>query len=1061
MRNTTVYLSSTFEDLKQIREAACRTLGRLGYICRAMEDYVASDERPLDQCLREVAESNVYVGIFAWRYGFRPEDRRKNPEHLSITELEYHQACATNKPRFIFLLREDALWPPMYVDGLNAQVTTAGEGGVQPILALRNRLQRERVVSFFSNEKDLCEQLAIALARWAGGLWQAPQMVLAGTTGRVARAAEFKNMPDSPTAADFVGREEALEALAKYLGDDRTAVVSITGDTGIGKSLLVSTFLDRMAKHKPPYRGCQWKYAWSFYSQGMRSAESSSSEFFADVLRYFRLEGEGRDLSEDQRVTRLIELLRTEQTILVLDGVDPLLDKAEGTFRPAGFRDVAMKRFLETLCTEAGAEGTHRGLVVVTSVQPFVGEEGGRRYGGAYQVIPIDPLSEKEGADLLEKLLPARKEGPPRSTLEAVSKKAEGQPLGLALLGRLLALEFEGDVGRYGEVLAGNTEHSGDCATRVLAWHYRKWTCDPQPEGFPGRACLSLMRMVSLFSRPVSDVELNALISARVEVAQPLLSDSYPQTAALPGTERQDRVHSPTARTIAEGYLQTAGLLVRKSTDDWEMHPTVRTFFRRRFKDEQPQAWKKAHEILFGYFKQKARKRPESEEEIEVVSRAIHHGSLCGRFQEAWELYWHRVARQREGYITENLGLVGWDLMMLSRFFPSETEEWWKANVAPNLDRDCEGWLRSRASYGLELLGRLEAAKEQRRRAVDAWQGVNNVWACADGTEKLALMRARTEDLESAQQTADEAVRYASQAVATPSKRKEDLPTLLDTRIHALTVKGAILYRLGRFDEADRCFEEAEREENLLAGQQDVSAVPRFLHSEPGARYFLFLLDRGCGLDELEHRIRQMRLWEHEQQGRGRRQPGYLVRALHRLSKGRFHVFRGERFWEEAANEFDEAVRLVKQAHNRAYQCQPLLARADLRRRLKNYDEALADLVQVDEISGPMVVYQTQALLMRASIYLDLAFGGHNLWDGEQTALGAAEIIKRCRQLIRQTHYMLRKPDLELLEVRRDRWRDTAKDECLSRISRIESELGPSYYRFFRSEADRVKGGLE
>ena len=36
----------------------------------AMEDYVARDDRPAAQCLRDVARSDLYVGLFAWRYGF-------------------------------------------------------------------------------------------------------------------------------------------------------------------------------------------------------------------------------------------------------------------------------------------------------------------------------------------------------------------------------------------------------------------------------------------------------------------------------------------------------------------------------------------------------------------------------------------------------------------------------------------------------------------------------------------------------------------------------------------------------------------------------------------------------------------------------------------------------------------------------------------------------------------------------------------------------------------------------------------------------------------------------
>ena len=46
-----VYISSTYEDLIIEREEVYHTLRKLGLDVIAMEDYVASDERPLDYSL--------------------------------------------------------------------------------------------------------------------------------------------------------------------------------------------------------------------------------------------------------------------------------------------------------------------------------------------------------------------------------------------------------------------------------------------------------------------------------------------------------------------------------------------------------------------------------------------------------------------------------------------------------------------------------------------------------------------------------------------------------------------------------------------------------------------------------------------------------------------------------------------------------------------------------------------------------------------------------------------------------------------------------------------------
>jgi len=57
-----------------------------------MEGYAASEERPLDACLKDVKDRDIYVGMFAWRYGYIPPKEHGNAAGLSITECEYRRA---------------------------------------------------------------------------------------------------------------------------------------------------------------------------------------------------------------------------------------------------------------------------------------------------------------------------------------------------------------------------------------------------------------------------------------------------------------------------------------------------------------------------------------------------------------------------------------------------------------------------------------------------------------------------------------------------------------------------------------------------------------------------------------------------------------------------------------------------------------------------------------------------------------------------------------------------------------------------------------------------------
>jgi hypothetical protein len=155
----TIYLSSTYSDLIEYRNTVYRALRRMRHNVIAMEDYVAADERPLDRCLADVVASDLYIDIFAWRYGFIPKEA--NPEHKSITELEYRKAVETGKFPLIFLLDPKALWPPTTMD----MFTGEGNSG-KAILALCEELGLQTLVSFFHNAEELAGKVSQAVSNW-------------------------------------------------------------------------------------------------------------------------------------------------------------------------------------------------------------------------------------------------------------------------------------------------------------------------------------------------------------------------------------------------------------------------------------------------------------------------------------------------------------------------------------------------------------------------------------------------------------------------------------------------------------------------------------------------------------------------------------------------------------------------------------------------------------------------------------------------------------------------------------------------------------------------------
>jgi hypothetical protein len=169
-----VFVSSSFEDLREHRAAAIRVLRQLGHEVLAMEDMTAGSVAPLLKVLEMVDHSGAYLGIFKWRYGFIPSIAAGDPAltgtqalavtgaspgKTSITHYEYLRARQQRLPILAFLLDESHAWPPRLVDGFDS---TTPPGGFS-IKAVRLALQQERIISWFTTPSDLEARVSAAI----------------------------------------------------------------------------------------------------------------------------------------------------------------------------------------------------------------------------------------------------------------------------------------------------------------------------------------------------------------------------------------------------------------------------------------------------------------------------------------------------------------------------------------------------------------------------------------------------------------------------------------------------------------------------------------------------------------------------------------------------------------------------------------------------------------------------------------------------------------------------------------------------------------------------------
>jgi hypothetical protein len=244
-----IFLSSTLIDLASARAKISDLLTVLPADLVSMESFGSDEKQPVEVCLARVRQANLFVGIYAERYGTIDSATGK-----SITELEYREAVAQLEAGrllglLVYILHPEAEWRLDLID--------RDAERVKALRALKDELATKHTVTFFRDQESLplsvLRDILRKLGVGPGRVFRPKALRSPVSLERLGGAMGMEHYTERD-AIRFRGREADVSAAVELI--KKNSLSLLVGDSGIGKTSLLQ------AGVFPALRKQDWAAAW-------------------------------------------------------------------------------------------------------------------------------------------------------------------------------------------------------------------------------------------------------------------------------------------------------------------------------------------------------------------------------------------------------------------------------------------------------------------------------------------------------------------------------------------------------------------------------------------------------------------------------------------------------------------------------------------------------------------------------------------------------------------------------------------------------------------------------